>query len=136
MAAYNGANVEDMDSEPVKPQASNQSLFPPDHTYMGDRQPPDSSKCSSAPDSSAQQVRGYRDDGVGGRAGLSGEQVPTRRKRERQAEEGENEAVEKKAAEEGLSWWTCLMLGVGQERTKPQVVKKVHHNYYTCKRGN
>jgi hypothetical protein len=38
---------------------------------------------------------------------------------------GEGE-VEKRGCEEGMSWWTCLMLGMNQENTKPQVVRKVH----------
>ena len=38
---------------------------------------------------------------------------------------GERE-VEKRGCEEGMSWWTCLMLGMDQENTKPRVVRKVH----------
>lgn len=36
------------------------------------------------------------------------------RKRAREEEEG-GTAVEKRGCEEGMSWWTCLMLGVSQE---------------------
>ena len=51
------------------------------------------------------------------------------RKRGREAEEEESsKVVEKRGCEEGMSWWTCLMLGVSQERTQPQVVKKVYKN--------
>ena len=51
------------------------------------------------------------------------------RKRGREAEEEESsKVVEKRGCEEGMSWWTCLMLGISQERTQPQVVKKVYKN--------
>ena len=44
------------------------------------------------------------------------------RKRAREEEPG---AVEKRGCEEGMSWWTCLLLGVDPvERTKQQVVRK------------
>lgn len=38
---------------------------------------------------------------------------------------GERE-VEKRGCEEGMSWWTCLMLGMDQENTKPRIVRKLH----------
>ena len=51
------------------------------------------------------------------------------RKRGREAEEEESSrVVEKRGCEEGMSWWTCLMLGVSQERTRPQAVKKIYKN--------
>ena len=43
------------------------------------------------------------------------------------SEEDEQREVEKRGCEEGMSWWTCLMLGVSQENSKPQVVKKVYN---------
>ena len=52
------------------------------------------------------------------------------RKRVREAEEeaGRREVVEKRGCEEGgMSWWTCLMLGVSQDNSKQQVVRKVYH---------
>ena len=50
------------------------------------------------------------------------------RKRGREIEEEEESSreVEKRGCEEGMSWWTCLMLGISQERTQPQVVKKIY----------
>ena len=38
---------------------------------------------------------------------------------------GERE-VEKRGCEEGMSWLTCLMLGMDQENTKPRIVRKLH----------
>ena len=50
------------------------------------------------------------------------------RKRAREEEPGA--AVEKRGCEEGMSWWTCLLLGVDPgERSKQQVVRKLHENY-------
>ena len=47
--------------------------------------------------------------------------------RKRSREEGEfTRVVEKRGCAEGMSWWTCLMLGVSQEKTQPRVVKKVY----------
>ena len=53
------------------------------------------------------------------------------RKRGRESEEevvvgGGEKVVEKRGCEEGMSWWTCLMLGMDQENTKPRVVRKLH----------
>ena len=48
------------------------------------------------------------------------------RKRGRFDEEEETE-VEKRGCEEGMSWWTCLMLGMNQEHSRPQVVKKIYN---------
>ena len=43
--------------------------------------------------------------------------------RKRNREEGEfTRVVEKRGCAEGMSWWTCLMLGVSQEKTQPRVV--------------
>ena len=47
------------------------------------------------------------------------------RKRVREGD-SEEEVVEKRGCEEGMSWWMCLMLGMDQANTKPQVVKKIH----------
>lgn len=54
--------------------------------------------------------------------------VKKSRKRGREIEEEEESSreVEKRGCEEGMSWWTCLMLGISQERTQPQVVKKIY----------
>ena len=51
------------------------------------------------------------------------------RKRGREEEEiRRTEVVEKRGCEEGgMSWWTCLMLGVSQENSKQQIVRKVYH---------
>ena len=50
------------------------------------------------------------------------------RKRAREEEPGA--AVEKRGCEEGMSWWTCLLLGVDPgERSQQQVVRKLHENY-------
>ena len=61
---------------------------------------------------------------------------PSSRKRGREEEglsaavvDGGATRVEKRGCEEGMSWWTCLMLGMDQENTQPQVVKKVYDNY-------
>ena len=56
----------------------------------------------------------------GGRAGCPS------RKRTRDAEE-ESREIEKRGCEEGMSWWTCLLLGVSQDNTKPRVVKRAHN---------
>lgn len=48
------------------------------------------------------------------------------RKRGHKCEEGEGEVVEKRGCEEGMSWWTCLMLGMDQQNTRPQIVRKSH----------
>lgn len=45
------------------------------------------------------------------------------RKRAR-GQEGTITTTDKRAVEEGMSWWTCLMLGLPYEYTKPHVVKK------------
>ena len=37
--------------------------------------------------------------------------------RKRRREEGSSQC-EKRSCEEGLSWWTCLLLGMPQENTK------------------
>ncbi len=50
------------------------------------------------------------------------------RKRAREGEEVVEE-VEKRGCEEGMSWWTCLMLGLDQDNTKPQAVRKTHQSY-------
>lgn len=54
-------------------------------------------------------------------------QLVVSRKRGREGE-GTKEEVEKRGCEEGMSWWTCLMLGMDQENTRPQVVRKLHTN--------
>lgn len=66
----------------------------------------------------------------------SPEEHPTgvRRKRGRESEEvvaeggggGGERVVEKRGCEEGMSWWTCLMLGMDQKNTKLRVVRKIH----------
>ena len=53
------------------------------------------------------------------------------RKRGRE-EEQLARVVEKRGCAEGMSWWTCLMLGVSQEKTQPWPVRKV----YTEKSNN
>ena len=45
------------------------------------------------------------------------------RKRARD-EEGTTSTSDKRTVEEGMSWWTCLMLGLPYEYTKPHTVKK------------
>lgn len=47
------------------------------------------------------------------------------RKRSRTVE-GERTEVEKRGCGEGMSWWTCLMLGISQENSRQQVVKRVN----------
>lgn len=59
---------------------------------------------------------------VGVREGAGG--ACSGKKRARESEE--EKEVEKRGCEEGMSWWTCLMLGMDQENTKPQVVKKLY----------
>lgn len=49
------------------------------------------------------------------------------RKRARD-QEGTAATSDKRAVEEGMSWWTCLMLGLPHEYTKPHVVKKTSKN--------
>ena len=56
---------------------------------------------------------------------LATSQLGVTRKRGRDGEEVREE-VEKRGCEEGMSWWTCLMLEMDQENTKSQVVRKVH----------
>lgn len=66
----------------------------------------------------------------------SGGESGTTRKRVREVEEEEegggggagasDRVVEKRGCEEGMSWWTCLMLGMDQEKARPQVVRKFH----------
>lgn len=134
MASENsdGAQFEGMDcsiAEPVKPDAS-QSVTYPDHTSEGrfsDSRSPLATAQTPGTDNVASLP--IAREGCQSATHGGGEWVPPRRKREREVEEGESDAVEKRAAEEGLSWWTCLLLGVGQERSKPQVVRKLHHNY-------
>lgn len=45
------------------------------------------------------------------------------RKRARD-QQGTTTTSDKRTVEDGMSWWTCLMLGLPQEYTKPHVVKK------------
>ena len=47
------------------------------------------------------------------------------RKRARD-QEGTTANSDKRTVEEGMSWWTCLMLGLPYEYTKPHVVKKTN----------
>ena len=56
-----------------------------------------------------------------------------KRKRPRESGDSESEraagsastaATEKRGCAEGMSWWTCLLLGVDQSMTKQQVVTK------------
>lgn len=65
--------------------------------------------------------------------GAAGQQLAggETRKRVREGEgKGEvEEVVEKRGCEEGMSWWTCLMLGMDQENARPRVVRKVHPNH-------
>ena len=54
------------------------------------------------------------------------------RKRTRAGEEegeGEGREVEKRGCEEGMSWWTCLMLGISQDNSRQQVVTKLHNQH-------
>ena len=51
---------------------------------------------------------------------------PRGRKRARVGVDEEPVEVEKRGCEEGMSWYMCLMLGVDQSNTKPQVVKKLY----------
>ena len=53
----------------------------------------------------------------------------TRTEEEEGEGEGEGREVEKRGCEEGMSWWTCLMLGVSQDNSRQQVIKK-HHNQH------
>lgn len=57
----------------------------------------------------------------------AGESGTSSRKRGREGEENGHTEVEKRGCEEGMSWWTCLMLGVSQDNSRQQVVKKVYH---------
>ena len=52
--------------------------------------------------------------------------VSVSRKRCRPVED-EQTKVEKRGCEEGMSWWTCLMLGISQENSRSQVVKKSYN---------
>ena len=54
------------------------------------------------------------------------ETVSVTRKRCRAVEDEQTE-VEKRGCEEGMSWWTCLMLGISQENSRSQVVKKIYN---------
>lgn len=45
--------------------------------------------------------------------------------RKRARDDQLDKVVEKRGCEEGWSWWTCLMLGVGQENTHQRAVKKM-----------
>ena len=47
------------------------------------------------------------------------------RKRTRAVEE-ERREIEKRGCEEGMSWWTCLMLDISQDNAEPQVIKRVY----------
>lgn len=53
----------------------------------------------------------------------SQEETKLQRKRTRD-QEGTVATTDKRSVEEGMSWWTCLMLGLPYEYTKPHVVKK------------
>ena len=53
----------------------------------------------------------------------------TRAEEEEGKGEGEGREVEKRGCEEGMSWWTCLMLGVSQDNSRQQIIKK-HHNQH------
>lgn len=48
------------------------------------------------------------------------------RKRARD-QEGTVATSDKRTVEEGMSWWTCLMLGLPYEYTKPHVIKKTNN---------
>lgn len=39
-------------------------------------------------------------------------------------QEGADATSDKRTVEEGMSWWTCLMLGLPYEYTKPHITKK------------
>lgn len=59
--------------------------------------------------------------------GINGSNLSVSRKRNR-SEEGEREdEIEKRGCEEGMSWWTCLMLGISQDNSRQQVVRKLHN---------
>ena len=76
---------------------------------------------------SARKELALVEEGQGSETGAGGR----KRGRENENEEVERgDTVEKRGCEEGMSWWTCLMLGMDQENTKPQVVRKIHtqHN--------
>lgn len=60
---------------------------------------------------------------------LNGSSNPVSRKRTRPGEEEEEREVEKRGCEEGMSWWTCLMLGISPDNSRQQVVKKVHNQH-------
>ena len=53
------------------------------------------------------------------------EETKLKRKRSRD-QEGTTATSDKRTVEEGMSWWTCLMLGLPYEYTKPHVVKKTN----------
>lgn len=54
------------------------------------------------------------------------ETVSVSRKRCRSVEDKQTE-VEKRGCEEGMSWWTCLLLGISQDNSRSQVVKKIYN---------
>ncbi len=56
--------------------------------------------------------------------------VSRKRTRSEEAEgEGEGSGVEKRGCEEGMSWWTCLMLGISQDNSRQKVVRKLQNQY-------
>ena len=59
----------------------------------------------------------------------SGRKRPREEFEDQEQGQRQGRVVEKRGCEEGMSWWTCLMLGISQERARPQVVRKVHENY-------
>lgn len=61
-------------------------------------------------------------------AGQAQGECQQRRKRSREVCGGEERVVEKRGCEEGMSWWTCMMLDMNHEEyTRAQVaVRKVH----------
>lgn len=54
------------------------------------------------------------------------EQSKLTRKRTR---EETDTLIEKRGCDEGLSWWTCLLLDVSQENTNPRPVRKFYNHH-------
>ena len=68
------------------------------------------------------------DSQLNGSSSSSGS-VSRKRTRPGEEEEEEGSEVEKRGCEEGMSWWTCLMLGISQDNSRQQVVKKVYNQH-------
>ena len=110
-------DVEDMDIEPSTCTTKTNTDFEfssPDLTAPVQRIPPPEAFTShppSNPDFSQQLTQ------QGARKRVRGGE---------ECEGGRERVIEKRVCEEGMSWWTCLMLGMDQENTKAQVVRRFH----------